>query len=143
MGEPILKYKCRLRNFLIITYWVFIFSCSVCALTYFSSSINYIVLLTISIIGIALIWPFRLLTSYIYEDMLVFKEIGLKHHMINVFGVAFENIADVTVRKKISTLNQIVIKMKNGEIVRRIISLSQNELSDLLKILNEKVKNAI
>jgi hypothetical protein len=49
---------------------------------------------------------------------------------------------DIMVKKKILTLNQIVIKKKNGEIVRRLISLPQSELSDFSKILYEKVNSA-
>jgi hypothetical protein len=142
MEEPIFKYKNRLRNGLIITYWISIALCAVLVMIYFNPIKNFISLLIFSVIVMLLIWPIKRLRINLYIDAIVFKENGFHPLIENSFGVAFENIYEYQVKRIAYTFYWIELKRRNGKTIRKVFSFSENELSEFLKILKDKVNSS-
>lgn len=86
------------------------------------------------------LWSIKRFRTYIYIDAIVFKEKGWHPLIKNEFGIAFENIYDYKIKRMAYSLNWIVLKRRNGKTIQRLFSISENELSELSQILNEKVK---
>jgi len=98
-------------------------------------------LLIFSVIVSLLLWPIKLLKTYIYVDAIVFKESGFDPLIKNEFGIAFENIYDFRIKRVGLNLCLVVFKRKKGKTIRKLLSLSPSELSDFIETLEEKVKN--
>lgn len=139
MEKPLFKYYNRLRNSMIIIYWVFIWLCAFGVMIKFTP--NFLYLLIISLISLIILWPSNLLLTYIYHDAIVFKEIGFRPGMFNEFGIAFENIYNIESRKIMFNLYWIELTKSNGKSVRRLMSLSKKKSLEFLRIMSDKTKN--
>lgn len=139
MKEAHFLFKNRLRNILIISYWIIISMSIFFISTHYNLIINFVSLIIISLIIMALIWPIKCLKIYVYVDVIDFKEIGWHPNIKNEFGVAFENIYEYKIDKSFLSFNWLVLKRKNGKTIRRLLSLSNREFKELSNILKERV----
>lgn len=149
MEKPLLEYKNRFRNLIVIVYWIII------SVSFFSimmnffkerdygSSGNFIVIVFFSLIIMFFIWPIKRLKVSIYIDAIVFKEKGWHPLIVKEYGVIFENINEFKVKNITDGLNWVVLKRKNGKTIRKLFSFSENELTGFLITLQEKVNTTI
>jgi len=146
MEKPLSEYKNKFGNILTIGYWIaisilwFFILLQFFERTDYNSFWNFVSLLFFSLILIFLIWSIKRFKIFIHEDAIVFKEKGWHPLIENEYGVAFENINYYKINNVAFSLNWIVLKRINGKAIRKLISLSANEFSELSKILNEKIK---
>ena len=140
MEKPLFEFKNRLRNVVIIIYWIIIAISSLYFMTHSNLIHNTISLLVFGLIIYSLIDPLRLLKTYIYFDAIVFKERGFHPLIRNEYGIIFENIQNYKIKKVVFNLNWIIIQRRNGKTIRKLISLSEIELFEFSKMLKEKVK---
>ena len=144
MEKPLFEYKNRLRNSLIIGYWIVIsigfFSIMVNFLeeTNYNSFGNFIVIVVDSLITMLFIWPFKRIKMSVYIDAIVLKENGWHPQIEKEFGIIFENIYDYKIKEIVLTFYWIEFRRRNGKTIRRLFSLSKNELKEFSKILNDK-----
>lgn len=141
MEKPLFEYKNRLRNSLTIAYWISIALCVIFVMINYNPIRNFISLLIFSVIVMLLIWPIKRLKIYLYIDAIVFKEKGWHPLIENEFGVVFENIYDYKIKNIGFTLIWIELKRRNGKTLRRLLSLTENELLELSETLNKKVRS--
>ena len=133
MEKPLFEYKNRLRNILVIIYWVLIVICFFFIMTNSNLIINSISLIIFSVIVLLFLWPIKLLKTYIYVDAIVFKESGFHPLIKKEFGIAFENIYDFRLKRVGLNLCWVVFKRKNGKSIRKLLSLSSSELSSFIE----------
>lgn len=141
MERPLFVFKNRLLNSLTVTFWVVVVICSFFIITNYNLTSSLTSLLIFSVIVSLLLWPIKLLKTYIYVDAIVFKESGFDPLIKNEFGIAFENIYDFRIKRVGLNLCLVVFKRKKGKTIRKLLSLSPSELSDFIETLEEKVKN--
>jgi hypothetical protein len=150
MEKPLFEYRNHLRNGLVIVVWILIFWGGVEAigLTFsllehipnWNPKLDWIVFIVVPTVTITIPgWHIRLLRCKVFYDVIVFKEQG-PHPMIeNEFGIAFCNIINYKVKAISFGLYWIVIKRSNGKPIWKLISLSERELTELLKTLSYNV----
>ncbi|MCB8999392.1 MAG: hypothetical protein H6540_04895 [Bacteroidales bacterium] len=149
MEKPLNEYKNRLRNIIVILYWILISIGFFSLMISFFKEINYnslgnfIVIVIFSWIAMFFLWPIKRLKVTVYIDAIVFYEKGWHPQIEKEYGVAFENIYEFKVKNITDGLNWIVLKRCNGKTIRKLFSFSENELSGFLNILHEKVNTTI
>jgi len=151
MEKPLFEYRNHLRNVLIATIWTLLFFATLKAisLTYFlldlytswNPELSWIVILTASILALAIGWHIRFLRLKIYIDAIVFKEHGPHPTLGSRFGIAFENIYEYKITNIAFTFNWLVLKRRNGKTIRKLISIPRKEFIGFSDILDEKIKN--
>ncbi len=138
MEEPLFKYKNIFRNILTIGLWIVI-AIGIYFIIIFYRELNIIVVLISILIGSFFFWPTILFKTFVYRDAIVFKEF-LRHPILkNEYGILFENIYDYKTIRIAFSLYWVVLKRRNGNTIRRLLSLSKTEFLGFSEILNKKV----
>lgn len=135
MEKPDLRIKNILINSLIVFYWLVVFFGSLYLggkLGWINSTISIIILMLLFCL---LAWPIKTYWINIYIDVLVFKEQGFHPHIKSDLGVAFDNIYEYKIEKIIFNQYWLILKRENGKTIRRISSMSKNDL----KFLSNKI----
>jgi hypothetical protein len=146
MEKPLFEYKNRLRNIIVLLYWILISIGFFYLMISFFNEINYnslgnfIVIVIFSLITMFFLRPIKILKVTVYVDAIVYYEKGFHPLIKNDFGVAFENIYEYQVKSISFGLTWIVLKRRNGKPIRRLFSFSKNELSGFSNILKGKVE---
>ncbi|PXY02933.1 hypothetical protein DF185_02230 [Marinifilum breve] len=141
MEKPLIKYHNRLRNSLTVIYWGIIWFYGLWILTESNFIDNQIYFLIASSLLLVFLWPVNYLRTYIYNDAIVFKELGFRPRLVRGIGIAFENLHHFRYFRIVFNLYYFVFYRTNGKTIRKVMSFSDDKLIEISKILNEKIKN--
>lgn len=139
--QPLFIFNNKLRNTLVVIFWIFIFISSILLSIKTIEQTNYgtlgytLIQLLYTSLGLAIIWNVRIIKVQIYIDAIVFREQGFHPLLKKSTGIVYDNIIKFKIKKLSKNQYLISFKRTNAKRFNRILSLNQTQISELSDFL--------